>query len=532
MLAACRSLRGASRRSRANSRRQAAARGGRGPCPRDQDDRESISGRTLPLIPKYLPLLRLSRAESALARPYPKMAKCALCRRSTWRRISGRCLGGGLFRLVFLLGHLHEPDRNFIEEQRRNRERELTDDVGRRQHRRHHEHADDRITPLLLQPSRIGHADARKHGQNHRQLERDAEGEDQRHNQREIFGNAGQERNRRLPVAARLLHAQEEAHRERHRDEIHERSAEQKTKRRRNQIRQESRALAFIEAGRDEHINLRRDHRERQECRTEQAELDLREQEFLRRGVDQLDLGVRARGKLIRKKKNVVDLLRKEEAEEKHQEERNQRLDEPRAQLDQMLDQRRLAGVDFIIFGGHAPRSGSDFGLPAPAALSGLPGSAMLNGSSTAFRISSPVFFTSSSAVPAVASFKSFSASFFISASSISRMALENWFWKSLASLLSFPRFCATARTTPGSSFGPITTSATMPITRSSLQPMSNMALVSAGAKRRSARGERRVSSPFSRTRSAWRMKAGGRSFSDHCYGYRRRPCLPRTTLS
>src|SRR5579885_2540406 len=285
-------------------------------------------------------------------------------------------------------------------------------------------------------------------------------------------------------------------------------------------------------AGRDEHINLRRDHRERQECRTEQAELDLREQEFLRRGVDQLDLGVRARGKLIRKKKNVVDLLRKEEAEEKHQEERNQRLDEPRAQLDQMLDQRRLAGVDFIIFGGHAPRSGSDFGLPAPAALSGLPGSAMLNGSSTAFRISSPVFFTSSSAVPAVASFKSFSASFFISASSISRMALENWFWKSLASLLSFPRFCATARTTPGSSFGPITTSATMPITRSSLQPMSNMALVSAGAKRRSARGERRVSSPFSRTRSAWRMKAGGRSFSDHCYGYRRRPCLPRTTLS
>ena len=48
---------------------------------------------------------------------------------------------------------------------------------------------------------------------------------------------------------------------------------------------------------------------------------------------------------------HVVDLLGEEEAEDEGNAEAEQRLDQPRAQLDQMVHQRRFAGLD--VFGAH-----------------------------------------------------------------------------------------------------------------------------------------------------------------------------------
>ncbi len=46
---------------------------------------------------------------------------------------------------------------------------------------------------------------------------------------------------------------------------------------------------------------------------------------------------------------HVVDLLGEEEAEDEGDAERQQRLDQARAQLDQMIDQRSLGGVDVFL---------------------------------------------------------------------------------------------------------------------------------------------------------------------------------------
>src|SRR5436190_12682152 len=54
-------------------------------------------------------------------------------------------------------------------------------------------------------------------------------------------------------------------------------------------------------------------------------------------------------------------------------------------------------------------------------------------------------------------------------------MASRNWPWNSPASLRALPIHCPTVRRTPGSSFGPIATSATTAMTTSSLHPISNM---------------------------------------------------------
>src|SRR5439155_766201 len=56
----------------------------------------------------------------------------------------------------------------------------------------------------------------------------------------------------------------------------------------------------------------------------------------------------------IRPGQHVVDLLGEEEAADERDRKRDQRLDQPRAQLDQMLDQRRLGGLD--VFVAHAVR--------------------------------------------------------------------------------------------------------------------------------------------------------------------------------
>jgi hypothetical protein len=89
----------------------------------------------------------------------------------------------------------------------------------------------------------------------------------------------------------------------------------------------------LIETRRDERINLGRDYRKGKERRAEQRELDLCNQKFLRCGVDQFDLRVRARGKLIGKQQDIVDVFCAREEDNHHHNKDDQRFDEPRAQL-------------------------------------------------------------------------------------------------------------------------------------------------------------------------------------------------------
>ena len=59
-----------------------------------------------------------------------------------------------------------------------------------------------------------------------------------------------------LPLAACLLHGQEELHDHRHDEEIDEHRAEDEQDRRRDQKRQERLPLVLVEARRHEHVDL------------------------------------------------------------------------------------------------------------------------------------------------------------------------------------------------------------------------------------------------------------------------------------
>ena len=64
---------------------------------------------------------------------------------------------------------------------------------------------------------------------------------------------------------------------------------------------------------------------------------------------------------------------------------------------------------------------------------------------------------------------------FFRSAISASRIASWNWPWNSDAMRRILPMYCPSMRSTPGNSFGPITSNATTPMMTSLPQLMSNM---------------------------------------------------------
>ena len=81
--------------------------------------------------------------------------------------------------------------------------------------------------------------------------------------------------------------------------------------RRRDQERQEGVALVAIEARRHELVDLVGDDREGDEQRAEQRELHLREEIFLRRRVDQLDLAQRPGRLLVGDDQEVEDRRRR-----------------------------------------------------------------------------------------------------------------------------------------------------------------------------------------------------------------------------
>src|SRR5580692_6813441 len=359
-------------------------------------------------------------------------------------------------------------------------------------------------------------ADAAEQRQDHRQLERDAESQHQLHHQGQIVLDLRQKLDGGLPRSARLLHAEREPRQHRPDHEIDDHRAEHEEHRGGDQIRQERLLLVAVEAGRDEHVDLGGDHRKGDEGAAKGGDLELHDEVFEEARVDELRI-LRTCDPDVRPGQNVVDVLGEKVAKDHRHDESKDRLDQPRAQLDEVIHQRRLGGFDLLLFVvvAHAGRSvlsgcavsaaGSVLAACAPAgsrslcstaatgaAISGAGaasltakppssgGSAAGSGLASSERsisllVASRSLRTSLSGSKFLTSCARSSTCFLRSPISASRIASWNWFWKSAAMLRTLRVYWPSVRNTPGSSFGPITISATTPISRNSLQLMSNM---------------------------------------------------------
>src|SRR5579883_1413415 len=430
------------------------------------------------------------------------------------RRRRGGVRGCGLRRRLLL----HDADRDdgaFVKRQQGDRERRLAEHVGRGQDCRDDEGDHDEIAALFAQHLRGDNPDPAKQGQDDRQLEGDAEGEDQGHHQRQIFADLGQELDLRGVRAARLLHAEREADQHRQHHEIDQHGAEPEENGGCDQVRQEGIALVPVEAGGNEFIDLHRHQRKRDEAGPEQRKLELGDEIFQQRGVDELRI-FRPRHPDERPDQHIVDLLGNQETEDEGHAEGEQRLDQPRAQLDQVVEQRGLRGFDIGV--GHDALASlrlSGAGSSATAAgwcslmtasgsaaawVSdstkvcgvGASGSVGVTGGSTegvaggsaglstgSMRRDSLTSFCSDEIkLPPenpLAALRTSSKLSFRSAISASRMASWNWLWNSAAILRALPIHCPSVRRSSGSSFGPMAISATIAMRTNSLHPMSNI---------------------------------------------------------
>src|SRR6185295_11209814 len=80
----------------------------------------------------------------------------------------------------------------------------------------------------------------------------------------------------------------------------------------------------------------------------EHRKLQLCDEIFKQRGVDKLGI-FRPRDPYERPDQNIVDILGEHEADREHHAERDQRLDQPRTQLDQVIHQGRLGRLDILV---------------------------------------------------------------------------------------------------------------------------------------------------------------------------------------
>ena len=104
----------------------------------------------------------------------------------------------------------------------------------------------------------------------------------------------------------------------------------------------------MIEPGRHKHVDLRGNDRKRKKRCAEHREFQLGHEVFEQRGVNEFRV-FRACYPDEWPYKDIVDVLCENEAEGEHRRERDQRLDQPRAQLDQVIHQRRLGGLDIFV---------------------------------------------------------------------------------------------------------------------------------------------------------------------------------------
>src|SRR5262249_15838886 len=150
----------------------------------------------------------------------------------------------------------------------------------------------------------------------------------------------------------------------------------QEENRGRNQVGQKSLPFVPIESRRNEHVDLRRHNREREESSAEHCKLQLSDEIFEQPGIDEFSLlAGHASHPHVQPGQNVVDGLSEEEAADKSDGKRDQRLDQPRTQLDQMLHERRLGRLDVLVR--HA-------GLPPASCALGSAGSGAAAGAAAA----------------------------------------------------------------------------------------------------------------------------------------------------
>src|SRR5208337_1755496 len=96
-------------------------------------------------------------------------------------------------------------------------------------------------------------------------------------------------------------------------------------------------------------VKLRRQHRERKHYRSEKGDAQLREEEFLRGCVDQIDAALAAHSELVRDEQEIKDVLREHVAENEESKDGDDAIDEPPPKLDQMLEERRLGLFDVLV---------------------------------------------------------------------------------------------------------------------------------------------------------------------------------------
>src|SRR5471032_736810 len=482
-----------------------------------------------------------SGARLRLFRPASKAAGFSRMKRMSCMALAaGRVgfLGLLLLYLAFPLDPAADQDADLVEGEQRDRERELADHVGRRQHGCGNEADHDGIAALGLQPGGGDDANPHQQGEQHRHLEGEAEGEDELQDAPQIVRGA----QRLLDVGRRVARQHEVDHVRQH-DVVHDRAAGIEHERRGGQERQEGALLLLVEAGRHEEPDLRRDQREAHDQRHEARQLHRDEEEL--EDVEHHHPVALIERRLHQERE---DRLGEIEGDEEHREEAQQRIDQPLAQLDQVIEQRhrlvvfrsvvRLGQLQVFAAGGALCRplgrnskrelaysaaawAGFSAGLsPAGAGSAGL-ASAVSTGPGAGSMLSG----VDSAAIcgcgsAAIWGADSGSASglsnvLLASASAFSPSAMPSWMvsriclvgssdfrstppvasvscfltssssdWRTISSTWprnseAMPRICAIhlpqVLSRPGSSFGPMTTSATIAMTSSSGLSMPNM---------------------------------------------------------
>ena len=177
-------------------------------------------------------------------------------------------------------------DGDLVERDQRHGEADLADDVGRRQDRGGHEHADDGVAAALPELVHVQDADAAQQRQQHRQLEGDPEGQDHVHDEREVLVDLGFELDRHAARSGHRLEGDEEAPGEREDEVVGERRAEHEQEGRDDQEGRDGALLAAVEARRHEQPELGRPDREGEEGGAEEGDLQVGEEGLVERGVD------------------------------------------------------------------------------------------------------------------------------------------------------------------------------------------------------------------------------------------------------
>ncbi len=200
-------------------------------------------------------------------------------------------------------------------------------------------------------------ADPAQQGEQHRQLEGEAEGEDQGHHEIEIFADLGLKLDAERAVAAFAFVADEKADGEGQHHIKHKGGPDGEQDRRCHQKGQEGVAFLPVKAGGNEHPDLRRDDRESEADARKHADFHIGEKGLVQRRIDEMGVGLALQRMRQWLGKKAIDRLGEAETDEKADRESGERPQQPFAQLDQVLHQRRLGRFDgrfvFGVWCGH-----------------------------------------------------------------------------------------------------------------------------------------------------------------------------------